>query len=647
MQSKTSFFNLTLFRKNVTRFGPIWAFYLGCWTLAMPLMFAMNIFASDPVDKLEQINVSQMIGQYAVYWTPAVSVIYGVIIAMALWSYLYNARSVSLMHALPIRRSGLFFTNYVSGLAFIVVPNLIVAVVTLLLTMLGGVASPEMLMLWFLGTTAMEIFFFSFASFIAMFTGHILALPVFYGIYNCLLAVLFIAVTEFVRPLLYGMSGSIAGEELVIWATPVGKLLSSVHLETIYAQNPAGGYVYDVLSEVKVTGTEVWAVYAVLGVVLALLAYAAYLRRDSECAGDVVCFKWAKVLFRYGVGLTAGLTIGQALYYMLFDYSALQGYPMRLLTMIAVSFLGYLIAMMLLNKSFRVVKKSIRGALLSAVVLLTIFVGGYFDLLGITRQVPAQDQIEFVQVHVSAATYSRAALREQENIEKIRDLHHELVENRNLPTVGYSYGESYDGNINITYFLKNGSQLSRNYHVPFTAADLATEGTLAYQVRELVDTPEYRGSEWMGNSRFSAEDAVPVNASFSYYEYQKEQGYTYYERELSQQDMLAVYRAIEEDIAAGRMPYIDFLRDREYEEGVYANELIYAFSGPHGEGFTHGMNLYPTMYATLDALWEKGILNDSIQLYTKEEIEQPSAEEYFSEDTEPQATVMGVEVLTN
>ena len=54
-------------------------------------------------------------------------------------------------------------------------------------------------------------------------------------------------------------------------------------------------------------------IYAAAGIVFAVLAYAAYRRRRSESAGDIVSVRWAKVLFRYGVALTAALTIGQGL----------------------------------------------------------------------------------------------------------------------------------------------------------------------------------------------------------------------------------------------------------------------------------------------------------------------------------------------
>ena len=74
---------------------------------------------------------------------PVVACLYGVAVAMAVFSYLYSARSVSLMHSLPIRRSGLFLTNYISGLLFFVVPNLILCGITAAsVTLVGHVFCP-------------------------------------------------------------------------------------------------------------------------------------------------------------------------------------------------------------------------------------------------------------------------------------------------------------------------------------------------------------------------------------------------------------------------------------------------------------------------------------------------------------------------
>ena len=155
MQSKTSCFNLTLLRKNVIRFSPLWIVYSAAWFVAMPLLLGMQL-SSDWPPKLN--DVIQILGAFMTSAGPVVACLYGVAVAMAVFSYLYSARSVSLMHSLPIRRSGLFLTNYISGLLFFVVPNLILCGITACVTLVGHVFCPGMLLAWLLGLTAMELF---------------------------------------------------------------------------------------------------------------------------------------------------------------------------------------------------------------------------------------------------------------------------------------------------------------------------------------------------------------------------------------------------------------------------------------------------------------------------------------------------------
>lgn len=59
------------------------------------------------------------------------ALIFGLLSAMAVFSYLYNSRSVGLMHTLPLKREGLFLTNYLSGLSCFLLPNLAVFVLSL------------------------------------------------------------------------------------------------------------------------------------------------------------------------------------------------------------------------------------------------------------------------------------------------------------------------------------------------------------------------------------------------------------------------------------------------------------------------------------------------------------------------------------
>ena len=115
----------------------------------MPLLLTMNL--SSEYARPDWEDVASMVGDMMTAGGPVVACLYGLVLAMAVFSYLYTARSVSMMHALPIRRSGLFVTNYISGVLFFLVPNAVVALLTALVTLMGGVFCPGLILAWFLG----------------------------------------------------------------------------------------------------------------------------------------------------------------------------------------------------------------------------------------------------------------------------------------------------------------------------------------------------------------------------------------------------------------------------------------------------------------------------------------------------------------
>ena len=57
---------------------------------------------------------------------------------MAVWGYLYNSRSVGLMHTLPVDRTGLFVTNTLSGLAMMLIPYAVVGAFSCLIALFWG-----------------------------------------------------------------------------------------------------------------------------------------------------------------------------------------------------------------------------------------------------------------------------------------------------------------------------------------------------------------------------------------------------------------------------------------------------------------------------------------------------------------------------
>ena len=98
MQSKTSYFNATLFRKNLTRFWPLWglASFIGA-------LFPLAVLLDMVHRGWNVLSAPDFTGMYydAVSAVPVINLVYAALCAMAVWSYLYNARSVGLMHTLP------------------------------------------------------------------------------------------------------------------------------------------------------------------------------------------------------------------------------------------------------------------------------------------------------------------------------------------------------------------------------------------------------------------------------------------------------------------------------------------------------------------------------------------------------------------
>ena len=122
MKLKTSFFNKTIFAKNLTLFWPIWTVYLLFLLAMLPLnlliRFQRQVGTQRIGYSLEQRNLAELnevLSQLNLTMV-AVFIVAG-ILAMALFNYLFNSRSANMIHALPVTRGELFGTNVISGLA--------------------------------------------------------------------------------------------------------------------------------------------------------------------------------------------------------------------------------------------------------------------------------------------------------------------------------------------------------------------------------------------------------------------------------------------------------------------------------------------------------------------------------------------------
>lgn len=452
MKSGTSFFNTTLFKKNLTRYWPIWALYTLIWSYALPVTCLMvqqqNWRGATAVQRVtafakEIPNMLEVFGTFMAFT-------FGILAAMGVFSYLYNNRSAGMMHSLPVRREGLFLTSYLSGLVCLLGPNLLVWLLTLGAESLCGYVDLYTISIWFAAQSAMCVFFYSFAVFCAMFTGHLLALPAFYGILNFLAVVLMSLFDVMFEPFLYGYAGMTnTAEEIVWWLTPMVRLSQEVSWS-----NPGLGY--------RLEGIPELVIYAVVGLVFAALALLVYRKRHIETAGDVVAVAVVRPIFKYGVALCSGLCFGYWLY-AIFGYDALFGLTGSLLLW---TFIGYFVAEMLLKKSFRV-WKAWRGC---AVLLVLVAVGLTClrtDAFGFVTRVPAANQVVSIKADgMGSYPYDEGrnfAFETQDSalIEKTIALHKAIVDAHRNPAS--TVGNNEYIRLHVTYFLSNGTTMRRSY----------------------------------------------------------------------------------------------------------------------------------------------------------------------------------------
>ena len=186
MRSKNWSFNLSLpvLRKDFTRFWPVWGSYLAIWCLILPIPILNETTAGFALENGLAQDIQRIIINAGEHTSLVMSLIYGGLAAFAVWSYLYQSRSASLFHALPVDRGTLFWSHWTAGLGFLVLPNCLIFLLSYLCQLTAGCANPTHLLLWLAITSLENLLFYAIGTVAAHVTGSLPAMPVLYGLVN-------------------------------------------------------------------------------------------------------------------------------------------------------------------------------------------------------------------------------------------------------------------------------------------------------------------------------------------------------------------------------------------------------------------------------------------------------------------------------
>lgn len=489
MKLKTSFFNWTVFKKDIVRYFPAWLVYC----IAGLLLSRGSLFGLQ-----ENYYTARQLAESTGFMS-IIHLGYAMVIAMLVFGDLFKSRMCNALHALPIRRESWFVTHTAAALAMGIAPNLLVTL--LMVPSLGGLW--YIAFLWLAMMTMAYIFFLGLAIFSMLCVGRRFAAATMYLLLNFGAMLVRWIVNDLIMPHLYGV---VMRPEPFNLFSPVVHLFSLESLWTLkHAANCSCRYHYDYVRyhDVSFQGYGegwgyLWILLAV-GVAALVGALALYRRRQLERAGDFVAVKSLKTVLSLIAAVFAGMI-----------FSLFGGYVLLVLGMPV----GFFLCRMLLERRVKVFGGKNWLRLVALMAAFAIFIGlGVVDVLGITRRVPDIDRVESVTVAESFLSsweldqvprleasgeeepqlellgvdpnyhqmlYGMLTLYDREDIQTVMQIHQLMwkeVDARELD----------DGRwqpVTIHYVMKDGTTLTRYYYPQLDSEALQ-------QLRGITNTPKY------------------------------------------------------------------------------------------------------------------------------------------------------------
>ena len=461
MKSRTSSCK-TAFRKDLTRFWPVWAAYILC------LLIVQVIQSNDDLNYWYAANMGECTSVMGL-----VNFGYGFLVAAVLFGDLFVPRMCNGLHSLPLKREHWFAAHVWSALLFSLIPTVLMlpiseGIILLYSNMVNGWQIP---LYWFAAANLQFLFFFGLAVFCAMCAGSRFGMLVIYGIVNFFSILVYLLVDQIYTPLLKGVVTMSGPFELLC---PVWQMLNRGCIDVSRVDTGRtyiGDYgeelpEYIARFEVSPEGWLYIGITAVIGIVLLLLSRQIYKKRDLECAGDFLAVHWLDVPFQvvFTVLCAAGF------HGVFMTFFGVRTDAVNILHVIGLV-VGWFGGRMLLERSTRVFRmKTFLGfGLLAAVMALSIYVT-WLDPMGIETWVPRVGETKTATLRINYRNgYTTENPVEIADIARLHELALEQDLTMHPDYDDFYYNPTYGGHnavqIILQYTAPNGWLSQRNYYV--------------------------------------------------------------------------------------------------------------------------------------------------------------------------------------
>ncbi len=409
-----------------------------------------------------------------------ITLIFVVVIAVSLFNYMHQKRSVDLFHALPVGRVPMLLGRYCAGLTTLFVPMLLNFAIYLIigacygvdLSMNWKIVIGDLLWLMLMSTATL-----TFSIFMAVCTGTTFDMVISIVGVNVAYPLIVLSGSMFASALLPGLIISPKIDSLVLSAfapfvaafMPYSGNSSYISLDPAATSGPGGGFL------------AWWIIFTLILLTGSILLYK---KRKSECAESSFAFPLPKIVIRFMVTAVSGLGIGLIL------QSSTQEPANFFVGLVAGSLAAHIVVEAVYSRGFKQLKKSFLYYGVFAAVFIVAYAVLATGAFGYDTRVPNAGDVASISIDAPSFKYDGSdtiygannreiakitpTLKEKENIEKIVTLHKKYVADKKEKTFPYCVDKVNSANFTLTYKLKNGSTMKRAYSVYYTETNSNT-----------------------------------------------------------------------------------------------------------------------------------------------------------------------------
>lgn len=320
------------------------------------------------------------------------------LVALCVFGYLFKRKQAYMVHAFPMSRGSLFASHYLAGLLILAVPYVVLWASLWIAGAMASVPCGRMLGTGMYVSALFALFFYHLSILVMTLAANTFyAVSVYVGL-NFLYGIWDYLMSTVQNMFCYGFSG-----ESVVFNANSGWDQIFVPSVFFMAHNPLQHL--NIRTDYRVCMQEC-SLFWIPSVLFLVLAFFCYRKRAVECAGDGMAFSWGAGVYRIVFTLTGGLVCAMPVFLVQsvindpYEIKYLRsGTIMSFVGLAAGMVIAYFCVEMMLNKTFRIWKKTSYVRLLVLVLVGLGLLAGRNFKYG-ESSIPSAEQVDMVKVNV-------------------------------------------------------------------------------------------------------------------------------------------------------------------------------------------------------------------------------------------------------